>query len=340
MPVTIPSLRSHNPAIPGAVESIIQRALSFDPEARFADATEMATALDLVLRDLAEHPLDSYPSVSLPPLPGAGGPRLTEQDHTEFMEDERTLLAPDLPAEPAKAPPPPSRAAPPAAARPAKPGAKSAKPAVERPRRRVAPFVWIFGLLALAAAVAWVVLQGGVGGRFAAAPEPQPDTMAIVPVDSVLPDSGPTQPGLDAFIHNQEGNRLYIAGQFQPAYQQFSQAVGLQPDSASYRRNLALALLKLGRPAEAEQQLRQALQLDPGLVVVYANLAQAQLARADTTAAIASLERFDELGPAGRPKQLAQQQLRELRAARAGLLGVPISPADTARRDTARAPAN
>ena len=68
MPVPVPSLRSRNPAIPAPVEGIIQRALSFDPEDRFADAGELATALDRTLRELPDQPLDAYPSVSLPPL--------------------------------------------------------------------------------------------------------------------------------------------------------------------------------------------------------------------------------------------------------------------------------
>jgi Flp pilus assembly protein TadD len=167
--------------------------------------------------------------------------------------------------------------------------------------------------------------------------------MAIVPADSVAqPDTASPQPAVDAFVHNQEGNRLYKAGRYQDAYEQFQQAVALAPDSVSYRRNLALALLQIGQAPQAEQQLRQVLQLDPTQVVAYANLAQAQLAQADTNAAIESLQRFDDLSPPGRAKQLAHQQLVALKASRAGLLGVPITPtpppapapADTARRDT------
>jgi tetratricopeptide (TPR) repeat protein len=326
MPVPAPSLRSRNPAIPIAVEAIVQRALAFDPEERFADAGEMATALDQVLRELPDRPLDGYPSVSLPPLAPIAEPEAPDTDRTEFMQDDRTLLAPDT-AEPERPVPPPTPA-PEKAAKPTPP---------EPPRRRTALWVWIFGLLALAAAVAWVVLQGPGVRRLATPTEEAPGTLSIVPADSALPDTAATQPGLDAFVHNQEGVRLYNAGQSQAALQQFSQAVQLQPDSAGYRRNLALSLLQLGRPAEAERQLDAALRIAPGLALIHANLAQAQLAQADTGAAISSLERFTDLSPPGRARQIAETQLRELKAARAGLLGVPILP-DSASRDTALQP--
>jgi hypothetical protein len=259
-----------------------------------------------------------------------------EEDHTEFMGDDRTLLTP----EPPPAVPPPVVAAPAAPAeRPPRPS-RPTRHAAPEPRRRTAAIVWTLGLLALVAVVAWIVLQNQ--GRTAARPEPEPDTMAIVPADSAAQDTASPQPEVDAFVHNQEGNRLYKAGQYEAARQQYQQAVDLQPDNATFRQNLAVALLKLGQAPQAEQQLRQTLRLDPTLIIAYANLAQAQLAQADTGAAIASLQRYDDLSPEGRAKQLAHQQLIELKAARAGLLGVPITPGstpapvptDTARRDT------
>jgi tetratricopeptide (TPR) repeat protein len=337
MPVPVPSLRSRNPAIPSAVEAIIQRALAFDAEERFPDAAEMATALDHVLRQLPELPLDSYPAVSLPPLIESHEIASADEDRTEYMdaEDDRTLAAPGPgPAHPAEA------EAEDADAETAEPELPALTPAAKPPlpprRRRTSALVWTLGLLAILALATWAILQQGGGGRFAAEPPSGPDTMAIVPADSLAQDSVPDQAAVDAFVHNQEGRRYYEAGQFQSAAQQYGLAVELKPENATYRRNYAVSLLQLGRSAEATRQLERALQLDPGLVLAYANLAQAQLAQADSGAAIASLERFTELSPNGRPKQIAQQQLRELKAARAGLLGVPITPTptDTARPDT------
>jgi serine/threonine protein kinase len=339
MPVPVPSLRSHNPAIPAPVEGIIQRALSFDPEDRFVDAGEMATALDRALRELPDQPLDAYPSVSLPPLAMADAEEPADEDHTEFMGgDDHTLLTPESPP----AAPPPVVAAPAAPAeRPARPP-RLTRHAPE-PRRRTAAVVWTLGLLALVAVVAWIVLQNQ--GRTAARQEPQPDTMAIVPAaDSAAPDTVSAQPEMDAFIHNKEGNRLYDDSLYQAAYEQYRQAVDLQPDNAIFRRNMAVALIAIGQAPQAEQQLRQVLQLDPTQIIAYVNLAHAQLAQGDTTAAIESLETYDRRSPGGRAKQLAHQQLIALKASRAGLLGVPITPApapaptpapaDTARRDT------
>jgi tetratricopeptide (TPR) repeat protein len=339
MPVPVPALRSRNPAIPAPVEGIIQRALSFDPEDRFADSGEMATALDRTLRELPEQPLDAYPSVSLPPLAVASAADAADEDHTEFMggDDDHTLLTPESPP----TPPPPVAAAPAAPVeRPPRPP-RITRHAAPAPRRHTAAIVWTLGLLALVAVVAWIVLQNQRRG--AARQAPEPDTMAIVPAaDSAAPDTVSAQPEVDAFVHNEEGNRLYRAEQFQAAYQQYQQAVDLQPDNATFRRNLGVALTAIGEAERAEQQLRQALRLDPAQIVAYVNLAQAQLAQADTTAAIESLQRFDDLSPPGRAKQLAHQQLVALKASRAGLLGVPITPtpppepapADTARRDT------
>src|SRR5690606_15638213 len=130
MSVPPPLLRSSHPAIPAGVEVVVQKALSFDPEARYPDAGAMLEALDEAIREIAETPLEPYAGVHFDP-PVAGPPRQRQRpdddDETRIMppppvvgidddrtqllgEDDRTLAAPGPP------PPdgvPPSRAFPP-----------------------------------------------------------------------------------------------------------------------------------------------------------------------------------------------------------------------------------
>src|SRR5262249_4783851 len=60
-----------------------------------------------------------------------------------------------------------------------------------------------------------------------------------------------------------------------------------------------------GRIAEAEAELREALQLDPKDVVGYANLGLALKAQGKLEEALAALRRADELAPPGSPVALA-----------------------------------
>jgi tetratricopeptide (TPR) repeat protein len=233
------------------------------------------------------------------------------------MGEDHTLLAPG--AEPARAPTP----------SPAPPAIPPRRPVQPERRRSLAPVFWTMAVLVLLAAVAIWAWQSRNGG-YAARGAQEPDT-AAAPADTPAPDTA-AQGYLRAVVVNHQGVELYREGRYGEALPLLRQATELAPDSAGYRRNLALTLLATGDPGEAEQQLRQALQLDPGLTVAYANLAQAQLAQADTGSAIASLERYVNQAPNGRAREIAQQQVRDLKAARE-LLGVPIdSSPDTVRQ--------
>ena len=61
--------------------------------------------------------------------------------------------------------------------------------------------------------------------------------------------------------------------------EEFRRAVELEPDLASARNNLGVALLARGRATEALAHLQAAVNLDPGNATAYVNLGNAYLAR-------------------------------------------------------------
>ena len=332
MPVDPPALRSANPAVPAATEAAVQKALAFDPEARFANAGEMASALEDALRGLADSPIDPY----------IGGAAITsaadradspedDDDRTRIadFDDDRTLLAP--PSGPAA--PPPARAASsaPDAAPPPRDPPPPRRPPPQRRRGVGGIIVWGLVLAVLVAAIAWGWSEMQ-SARTSLADDipPAPDTMPIL-----APDVGVDLPGppteLDALINNQEGVRFFNLGQLDSARVQFERAVRISPENADYRRNYGVTLLRLGLVEEAEQELERAIRLDPGRALPYANLAEAHLARGDTTAAIVALEQHlsRETNPALQGQ--AERLLRQLRAAQdpptfPRLLGETIVP--------------
>ena len=65
MPVAPPPLRTTHPAVPAAVEAVLQKALSFDARDRYPDAAAMLEALEEAIRALSGAPLEPY--APLPP---------------------------------------------------------------------------------------------------------------------------------------------------------------------------------------------------------------------------------------------------------------------------------
>lgn len=326
MPVEPPALRSTNPAVPAATEAAVQKALAFDPEVRFANAGEMASALENALRGLADSPIDPYFGGSTITT-AAEAPDAEDDDHTRIadFEDDRTLLAPPSGPAPPAASPAPGVAPPPRQPLPPR------RPPPERRRGVGGVIVWGLVLAVLIAAIAWGWTEMR-SARTTLADDipPAPDTMPIL-----APDVGVDLPGppteLDALINNQEGVRYFNLGQLDSARVQFERAVRISPENADYRRNYGVTLLRLGLVEEAEQELERAIRLDPGRALPYANLAEAHLARGDTTAAIVALEQHlsRETNPALQGQ--AERLLRQLRATQEAptlppLLGETIAP--------------
>ncbi len=335
MPVEPPPLRPLNPAIPAGAEAVVRRALSFDPEDRYADSGEMATALESALRGLVDTPVDPYfggsaIATATDLLPDEDDDRTQVAD----FEDDRTLLAP---------PPGPSAATPradPRAGAPHRPTSPPREPLPPRrapePRRRGVGGVIVWGLVlaVLVAAIAWGWSEMQ-GPRSAAVDEvpPPPDSMPNLSPD-VGVDLPPEPTALDALINNQEGVRYFNLGRLDSARVQFERAVRISPDNADYRRNYGVTLLRLGLLEEAEEELERAIRLDPNRPLAYANLAEAHLARGDTTAAIVAIEQHlaRETNPALQGQ--AERLLRQLRAAQEPAPSLPPLLGETITPDT------
>lgn len=296
MPVPPPTARSRNPAVPAGVDEIIQKALAFDPVDRFPDAVAMVAALDRVLRDLPNSPIEPYaPIAGVPGLVDheVGGPVADDDDRTQLMDvapadDERTQLM-DVeppPAAPRVAPPPPSRPAEP------RPGAKP--PTVVAPRKRgTAAWVWGLVLLALAGVGAWAVMYTG-GPRSLANELPQAmDTLAT---DTVVPrPDTTTPPPPTAYELNQDGLAAYNSRQYGRALELFRRAAEMDPSDATYQQNVGIALLELGRFDDAATALRSAVGRNASLARAWGALGQIELERGNNTAALAAYREYYRL---------------------------------------------
>jgi serine/threonine protein kinase len=336
MPVPPPPLRATHPAIPMTVESVVQKALSFDPTDRYADAGAMLEALENAIRSISETTVEPYaspppaldiPARPAPPPEGAsvgGAPFAAsgeDDDHTRILEpaeddrtrilepppqDDHTLVAP--PERPARAGGPPPRAFPP-------------RPPLQQKKSRVGLVVWTLVLLTLAAVGVWAWMEANRPSPVAEVIPPQPDSLPnIEPEQGVETVNAPSP--LDAYMINAEGLGFFNRRMYDSASVRFRTAVEIVPDNADYRRNLGLALRFLGEYEEAAQHLRRATQLDPGMVVAFGDLAYALLFAGDSTAALSALDAFVSRSE-GRTdlvpyRQGAILKARELRSALTG----------------------
>lgn len=320
MPVPVPSLRSRNPAVPAAVEQVIQKALAFDPADRYPDAGVMAAELDRALREMPNAPLDPYPPLAVPPLPDDAAvlPGAEDDDRTQLMdvlpddEDERTQLMDLEPPPPAAAP-----VAPPTRERPAEPPRSRPPTAVAPRKRRTAVWVWSFVLLALAGVAAWAVMDMGGPPSLADRLPQAADTLAT-DTATPAPDTA-ARPPETAFSVNERGLAAYNRGDYQEALQLFRRAVALDGSDARYVQNVGISLLQLGRMDEAATALRQAVDRSPSLPDAWAALGSIEMERGNTRAAIDALQRSNAL----KPSAAIQQTLQQLRAEEL-LLGEPV----------------
>ncbi len=79
---------------------------------------------------------------------------------------------------------------------------------------------------------------------------------------------------------------------FATAVREFAQATEVQPDDPGLREAYGNALALAGRGEEAEEQLRQALALDPYYAASYFTLARTLEQRGDTAGAVAAYEQY------------------------------------------------
>ncbi|HEX6068485.1 MAG TPA: protein kinase [Longimicrobiaceae bacterium] len=341
MPVAPPLLRTSHPAIPATVEVVIQKALSFDPVERYADAGALLEALETAVRAISETTVEPYAGAHF--RPPVAGPRLSDEerkrragaaeiaagaaaggasaeeddDRTRILEgppqDDRTLLAP--PPEAPRAGALTGRAIPP-------------RPPLEPRRSRKGLLVWLVVLIALGAVGVWAWTEMNqpeqVAEEIPSEPEPLPDIGVDPAVETVREPTA-----VDAFAFNRQGYDLFQRQMYDSALVHFRTAVEIVPDNSDFRRNLGLTLRFLGEYEEAALHLRRATQLDPTNVVAHGDLAYALLAAGDTADALQAFDQFI-VRSAGRTdlslyRRAAIIKANDIRAAQSA----PVVPADS-----------
>ncbi|HYR09337.1 MAG TPA: protein kinase [Longimicrobium sp.] len=315
--VPVPALRARNPQVPDEVEQVIRRALHPDPAQRYEDANALANALDAPVRHLSHTPLGAAV-----PAPGAAG-GFVDDDRTMLADADRTAYAGDDDDRTMLAPPIPVRATP----RPV-PEVRPATPVMTPPRRRqvaeqrsgIHPMVWVL-LLAVAGLAAFLVWQQ----------TSRRSTVGPVAADTTVVDTAKqdTIDSTDALALSMEGLRFLNAGDPAMALDFFRRANAIDERNVEYRDQMAVALIRLGRHAEAAQLLETTIRIDRRYDLLYSHLAEARLALGDTVSAIRALEDFIEITQNQGDRQRAFQMLQALRTPPPPVLPVPGQTTDT-----------
>jgi tetratricopeptide (TPR) repeat protein/tRNA A-37 threonylcarbamoyl transferase component Bud32 len=178
---------------------------------------------------------------------------------------------------------------------PAKPRRGVRVPAL---RRRTALAAVTAGVLLAGGGAVALDLAGGGGGAI---------------VETRQPTAPRRAPAAEARDANREGLRHFQQREYGEALAAFRRASSLVPGEAEYRNNEGYALFRLGRRDEAAAVLEEVVERYPDRHVAYANLADVYLARGDTAAAVATLERLLDRDPPGPRRRLARQVLERIR---------------------------
>ncbi|HEY0025691.1 MAG TPA: protein kinase [Longimicrobium sp.] len=279
LPVPIPSLVARNPQVPRDVEWIVRRALLDDAGQRFANAGEMAAELHRAiasLRRAADHPVEAVETVAVP------------------AQDRRAVSV--EPGEATVAVAPLAQAGFFSFARRKVDVADDPLSAeIEKVRWRR------MRTLAARAAVVAVLASGGVMGGIALAANREYEGAPAAPARV-----------LTAVEENEEGLRRFRAGEYAVSLGHFRRAMEKAPGQAEYMNNHAYALLRAGRPQEAVTALQDVIAQHPEREVAYSNLAEAQLALADTAGAITTLNALLATNPSQGRRREAEIFLRRL----------------------------
>jgi tRNA A-37 threonylcarbamoyl transferase component Bud32 len=323
MDVPVPSLRARNPQVPEEVELVVRRALSPDPADRFEDAGAMADALSGPLRRLADTPL-----AEVVPGAAAAGAGLLEDDRTRADDADRTMMLGGAPAARPFADDDRTMLAPPPSAPPA--GApRPAQPVMPPPRRRVVaeerrglhPMAWV-AMLLVAAVLGFFAFQQMSGPRAAG-----PIAADSLPADTTKQD---TIDSVDALVLSQEGLRFLNGGDPAMALDFFRRASAVDPRNPEYRDQMAVALIRLERYAEAAALLEETIRIDSRYDLLYSHLADVRLVMGDTISGMQALTAFIEITQNQRDRKAAMDRLQRLRSATQPPPIQPVpGPADT-----------
>ncbi len=294
----LPPLGTRNPAVPPAVEAVVQRAMAYAPEDRFPDAQAMADALDEAYGEIRG---DSPQPVAPAPVPiREAAPALRPAATPVAPRPQRAspVLLAGVPlvivalllawwAQGRDEPEPRiAQESPAVAERPAA-GVPAAQPLPEAAEPRATP--------------------GQSAPVQTAARTPAPP--AASPVPAARPSSG----GGTAAGMNREGEALFERGNNAAAVERFRRAVQMAPANAYYRNNLGWALFQAGQVEAAARELEEVVRINPRRDIAHANLGEVRHAQGDIPGAIAAYERFLELNTEPRRERIAREKLRRLR---------------------------
>jgi hypothetical protein len=280
LPVPIPSLVARNPQVPRDVEWIVRRALLDDAGQRFANAGEMAAELHRAicsLRRAADHPaLEAAESAAVP---------AQDRRAVSVEPDEATVAVAPAPQAGFFAF-----------------GRRKVDVADDPLSAEMEKVRWRrMRTLAARAAVVAVLASGGVMGGIALAANREYQGGPAAPVRV-----------LTAVEENEEGLRRFRAGEYGLSLGHFRRAMIKAPGQAEYMNNHAYALLRAGRAREAVTELQDVIAQHPEREVAYSNLAEAQLALADTAGAITTLNALLATNPSRMRRREAEIFLRRL----------------------------
>jgi tetratricopeptide (TPR) repeat protein len=126
-----------------------------------------------------------------------------------------------------------------------------------------------------------------------------------------------------------EGLRFLNDGDPAMALDFLRRANAIDERNVEYRDQMAVALIRLGRHAEAAQLLESTIRIDRRYDLLYSHLAEARLALGDTVSAIRALEDFVEITQNAGDRSRAFQMLQALRTPPPPVLPVPGQHTDT-----------
>lgn len=99
------------------------------------------------------------------------------------------------------------------------------------------------------------------------------------------------------FLRNELGNLLVKAGRLAEAAEQYRMAVQIEPEMVSAWNNLGVAEAGLGRLSEAESAYRRAIKMSPQYALAHYNLGRVHDALGSYDAAIEEYQKAIELDP-------------------------------------------
>ncbi|MBB4636620.1 serine/threonine-protein kinase [Longimicrobium terrae] len=273
LPVPIPSLLARNASVPQEVEWVIRRALAEDPAQRFADAGALAAELHRVYNRVRR-------AADLPETVLAAVP-VDDRRAVSVQPDEGTVLVVEPTATGRRA----------VEADPA-----SLEGQLARMRRKR------WRSLALRAAGVAVLGTGGVAGGVALAANRAYQA----------PASLQAAPRLSAGEENQEGLREFRRMNYKAAAEHFRRAAEGAPDNAEFQNNHAYAVYRAGDADEGIRLLKDVVSRYPHREVAYSNLAEAQLAKPDSTGAVNTLLSLLAIQPSSARRREAETLLARL----------------------------